>query len=98
MSWVKVSLIMHELEYSTQFKKDFKKITKRSIADIIEVGNVISILQRGETPDPKHLDHPLTGDWHGYRDCHIKPDLVLIYKIDDTSLKLARIGSHSELF
>ncbi|MCG8611295.1 MAG: type II toxin-antitoxin system YafQ family toxin [Pseudomonadales bacterium] len=89
---------MYELEYSTQFKKDFKKIIKRSISDIIEVGNVISILQRGETLDPKHVDHPLTGDWQSYRDCHVKPDLVLIYKIDDETLKLARIGSHSELF
>lgn len=91
-------MIMYELEYSTQFKKDFKKITKRSISDIIEVGNVISILQRGETLDAIHVDHPLTGDWRGYRDCHVKPDLVLIYKINDVTLKLARIGSHSELF
>jgi mRNA interferase YafQ len=89
---------MYELEYSTQFKKDFKKITKRSIPDIIEVGNVISILQRGETLDAKYVDHSLTGGWLGYRDCHVKPDLVLIYKIAVHTLKLARIGSHSELF
>ena len=89
---------MHELEYSTQFKKDFKKITKMSIPDIIEIGNIISKLQRGETLDAKNVDHPLTGNWAGFRDCHIKPDLLLIYRVFDKQLQLARIGSHSDLF
>ncbi len=89
---------MLELEYSTQFKKDFKKIAKLSITDIVEVGHVIKQLQLGKTLSEKYLDHPLSGDWKNYRDCHIKPDLVLIYKIDTDSLKLARIGTHSELF
>ncbi|OED44515.1 addiction module toxin RelE [Endozoicomonas sp. (ex Bugula neritina AB1)] len=71
---------MYSLEYSTLFKKDFKKITKMSIPDIVDVG------------------HPLAGNWLGFRDCHIKPDLVLIYRVDKTMLQLARIGSHSELF
>jgi mRNA interferase YafQ len=89
---------MLTLEYSTQFKKDFKKITKMPIPDILEVGNIISQLQRGETLPPKNVDHSLTGNWHGFRDCHIKPDLVLIYRINNETLQLARIGSHSELF
>ncbi|MEZ8107334.1 type II toxin-antitoxin system YafQ family toxin [Vibrio cortegadensis] len=89
---------MYNLEYSTQFKKDFKKVTKMPIQDILEVGNIISKLQRGETLDPKNVDHPLTGNWVGFRDCHIKPDLVLIYRIFDAKLQLARIGSHSDLF
>lgn len=89
---------MLTLEYSTQFKKDFKKITKIPIPDILEVGNVISQLQRGETLPSKNVDHPLTGNWQGFRDCHIKPDLVLIYRINNDTLQLARIGSHSELF
>ena len=89
---------MLNLEYSTQFKKDFKKIAKFSIPDIVEVGHVIKQLQLGETLPEKYADHRLSGDWENYRDCHVKPDLVLIYKIDSTSLKLARIGSHSELF
>ena len=89
---------MYNLEYSTQFKKDFKKITKMPISDIIEVGNIISKLQRNETLDPKNVDHPLTGNWSGFRDCHIKPDLVLIYRIFNGQLQLARIGSHSDLF
>ncbi|MBL4743193.1 MAG: type II toxin-antitoxin system YafQ family toxin [Cycloclasticus sp.] len=89
---------MHKLEYSNQFKKDFKKITKQPIPEVIQVGHVISTLQRGETLGSKYTDHGLTGDWLGYRDCHVKPDLVLIYKISLNVLKLARIGSHSELF
>lgn len=89
---------MYSLEYANQFKKDFKKITKMSIPDVIEVGHVISTLQHGATLEAKYVDHGLSGDWLGYRDCHVRPYLVLIYKIDSKSLKLARIGSHSELF
>lgn len=89
---------MHSLEYSTQFKKDFKKVTKLPIPDIVEVGRIISKLQRDEPLEDKHADHALTGNWHGFRDCHIKPDLVLIYRVDNGTLQLARIGSHSELF
>jgi mRNA interferase YafQ len=89
---------MYGLEYSTQFKKDFKKVIKMPITDVIEVGSVISELQKGQTLNNKYVDHSLSGNWLGYRDCHIKPDLVLIYKVDENTLKLARIGSHSELF
>lgn len=89
---------MYLLEYSNQFKKDFKKITKMQVADIIEVGGVITRLQRGESLDAKHVDHALTGNWVGFRDCHVKPDLVLIYRVHDGILQLARIGSHSEIF
>jgi mRNA interferase YafQ len=90
--------MMLKLEYSTQFKKDFKKIAKLPIPDIVEVGHLIKQLQLGETLPEKYVDHPLSGDWQNYRDCHVKPDLVLIYKIDSSYLKLARIGTHSELF
>lgn len=86
------------LEYSTQFKKDFKKVAKLPIPDAVEVGYVIKQLQMGKTLPDKYVDHSLSGNWQGYRDCHVKPDLVLIYKVDSTSLKLARIGTHSELF
>lgn len=90
--------MMLKLEYSTQFKKDFKKIAKLPIPDVIEVGHVIKKLQLGETLPEKYVDHLLTGNWQNYRDCHVKPDLVLIYKVDTDALRLARIGSHSELF
>ena len=89
---------MLKLEYSTQFKKDFKKIAKLPIPDVIEVGHIIKQLQLENPLPEKYVDHLLSGNWQGYRDCHIKPDLVLIYKVDSNSLKLARVGSHSELF
>ena len=89
---------MYKLEYSTQFKKDFKKVAKMPIPDVIEVGHVISTLKAGQKLVEKYVDHALTGNWVDYRDCHIKPDLVLIYKIEAMTLKLARIGSHSEVF
>ncbi len=89
---------MYTLDYSTQFKKDFKKITKMPIPDIIEVGSVISELQKGQTLEAKYVDHPLSGNWNKFRDCHIKPDLVLIYRIYENTLQLARIGSHSDIF
>jgi mRNA interferase YafQ len=89
---------MLTLEYSTQFKKDFKKVTKMPIPDIVEVCSVITTLQKGQTLPKKYLDHSLSGNWVGFSDCHVKPDLVLIYRVYDNYLQLSRIGSHSELF
>jgi mRNA interferase YafQ len=89
---------MYILDYSTQFKKDFKKITKMAIPDILEVGNVIGSIQKEMPLDAKYVDHPLSGNWNGFRDCHIKPDLVLIYRTYENTLQLARIGSHNDIF
>ena len=89
---------MYGLEYSSRFRKDFKKIARMSVEDVVEVGGVISRLQRAEPLDARHRDHPLAGNWNGFRDCHIKPDLVLIYRVADGVLQLARIGTHSDLF
>jgi len=89
---------MLKLEYSNQFKKDFKKVTKLSIPDILEVGNVRPKQQREETLEARYPEHALTSNWLSFRDCHIKPDLLLIYRVNDGVLQLARIGSHSELF
>ena len=86
------------LEYSNQFKKDFKKVTKMPIPDIIEVGNVISTLQKERVLEAKYVDHPLSGNWNGFRDCHVKSDLVLIYRKHGNTLQLARIGSHNDVF
>ncbi|TWX68297.1 type II toxin-antitoxin system YafQ family toxin [Colwellia sp. C1TZA3] len=93
---------MLTLDYSSQFKKDFKKdfkkVTKLSIPEIIDVGNVISTLQKGLLLDARYVDHSLIGNWHGFRDCHIKPDLLLIYRIHETYLQLARVGTQNDLF
>lgn len=62
------------------------------------IQDVIKLLLKQAPLPEKHCDHPLTGDWVNFRDCHVKPDLVLIYRTEGDSLILARIGSHSELF
>ncbi len=85
---------MRKIERTNQFKRDFKKHGD------IEV-SLIEVLYKLVNDDPlpeKYQDHPLTGEWNDHRDCHIKPDFVLIYRlIDDNTLQLVRIGSHSEL-
>lgn len=89
---------MIEIVYSTQFKKDFKKARKLPLLELKAIFDVISALEKQETLDEKLKDHELTGNWGNYRECHIKPNLLLIYQLESTTLKLARLGSHSELF
>lgn len=86
----------YKIEYSTAFKKALKKLNKK---DIDKVFNIVEKLANGEKLDIKFKDHALKGDYLGYRDCHIKPDLVLIYKKQDDRLILTcvELGSHSEL-
>ena len=84
---------------TTQFKKDFKLAMKRSMKiELLE--EVIAMLAMGETLPDKHKDHALTGNWVGHRECHILPDWLLIYRIEDEVLvlTLARTGPHSDLF
>ena len=84
---------------TTQFKKDFKLAMKRSMKiELLE--EVIAMLAMGETLPDKHKDHALTGNWVGHRECHILPDWLLIYSIEDEVLvlTLARTGTHSDLF
>ena len=84
---------------TTQFKKDFKLAMKRSMKiELLE--EVIAMLAMGETLPDKHKDHALTGNWVGHRECHILPDWLLIYRIEDEVLvlTLASTGTHSDLF
>jgi mRNA interferase YafQ len=89
------------IERSTSFKRDYKREAKgrhRATFDA-ELIPVLTALADDKPLEPRHRDHDLSGDWAGYRDCHVKPDLVLIYrKPDATTLRLARLGSHSEIF
>jgi mRNA interferase YafQ len=86
---------MRTIDRSSAFKRDFKKHGDIDAA-LIEV---LYKLLNDEVLQEKYRDHLLTGDWSGYRECHVKPDLLLIYKQpDDGTLRLARLGSHSELF
>ena len=88
-----------DIVWTTQFKKDYKLALKRHL-DIDLLDDVIWCLARGETLPEKNKDHALTGDWVGHRECHILPDWLLVYRIDDDVLvlTLARTGSHSDLF
>ncbi len=88
-----------DIIWTTQFKKDYKKALKRGL-DIDLLDNVIKQLSNGKTLEPKYRDHDLRGNWLGYKECHIAPDWLLVYKIDNgiLTLVLSRTGSHGDLF
>jgi mRNA interferase YafQ len=88
---------MNNIVYSTSFKKDFKKARKFPLSDLKTIFDIISSLE-SNTPAEKYRDHDLTGNWAGFRECHVKPDLLLIYRISNNELQLIRLGSHSDLF
>ena len=91
---------MREIERTTRFRRDYKRETRGRHGATLEASFLV-VLHALVTDKPlaeRYRDHPLSGDWAGFRDCHIKPDLVLINeKPDDTSLRLVRLGSHTEL-
>ncbi|MBR6062205.1 MAG: type II toxin-antitoxin system YafQ family toxin [Spirochaetales bacterium] len=82
---------------SNHFKKDAKKLSKKQID---KTKAVIQMIADGEVLPVKYSDHQLKGELKEYRDCHVEPDLVLIYKLEDEILTLTafRVGSHSYLF
>jgi mRNA interferase YafQ len=92
---------MRTIDRSSAFKRDYKREAKglhRLTLDA-DLMPVLVALADDQPLEQKHRDHDLSGNWVGYRECHIKPDLLLIYKKpDDVTLRLARLGSHSELF
>ncbi len=91
---------MRTIERTTQFKRDYKRELKgRYRAELDEILlPVIKTLMQDLSLSVEYQDHQLTGNWKDHRDCHIKPDLVLIYRLPDIeSLQLVRLGSHAEL-
>lgn len=84
---------------TSQFKKDYKLAMKRGL-DISLLEDIIAKLALGESLPEKNRDHALSGNWNGYRECHILPDWLLIYKLEDNILilTLVRTGTHSNLF
>lgn len=88
-----------DIVWTAQFKKDYKLALKRHL-DIELLDNIIRCLSRGETLPERNKDHALTGDWVGHRECHILPDWLLVYRIEDDILvlTLVRTGTHSDLF
>jgi mRNA interferase YafQ len=88
---------LREVIRSTAFKKDVKRADKRG-KDMAKLRAVILLMLEDAPLEPRHRDHPLKGEWLGYRDLHVEPDWVLIYKLTETELPLARTGTHSDLF
>jgi mRNA interferase YafQ len=89
---------MRKIETQSRFKHDYKREKKTDSKLDEKLTPVLKMLATDALLPPRLSDHPLSGDWKGFRDCHIKPDLVLIYAKSDGVLSLARLGSHSELF
>lgn len=88
------------IERTTTFKKDYKRELAGRHGKTLEqdLRAIVSRLVMDEPLDRRHVDHPLSGEWEDHRDCHIKPDLVLIYrKPGPDTLQLVRLGSHSKL-
>ena len=88
-----------ELKKTSQFRKDLKRVVKRSL-NIDLLDEVIQTLCERKPLEPKYRDHALMGDYAGFRECHIQPDWLLIYLIDGKNLILtaSRTGTHSDLF
>lgn len=89
----------YTVKLTTAFKKDYKQAMKRGLK-VELLDNIIVMLANGETLPEKNRDHALTGNWVGFRECHIQPDWLLIYRIENDVLvlTLTRTGTHSDLF
>jgi len=81
----------------SQFRRDVKLAQKRG-RDMAKLREIILLLVEGGPLPSRYKDHPLSGDWSHYRDCHIEPDWLLIYSVDGNDLHLVRTGTHSDLF
>ena len=82
---------------TAQFKKDLKRAKKQN-RDMEHVKRVLAKLSKMTPLTPRYKDHKLKGMWRDFRECHIEPDLLLIYTISDFELRPVRLGTHSELF
>ncbi len=88
---------MRQPDYSGQFKRDVKQLQKRG-KDMTKLKALLELIISGVPLPASYLDHPLKGDWRGYRDAHIEPDWLLIYKADADRVRFERTGRHSDLF
>ena len=90
---------MLRLEATSRFRKDLRRCQKRGY-DLGKLSKVLTELQAERPLEPRHLDHPLTGDFASCRECHIEPDWLLIYRVERDNLVLIaqRTGTHSDLF
>jgi len=89
--------VIYQIRRTAQFKKDTKRMLKRG-KDLEQLLTVVQKLADGQGLDAVYCDHPLKGDYHGKRDCHVEPDWIVIYAIEAQELVLYRTGSHADLF
>ena len=93
---------MRTIEIAAALKRDYRRAlaNPRHMQDLPPLFERVVALLSEDRPLPKNFrDHALVGDWHGYRECHLKPDLLLIYRTEgEGTLRLARLGSHAELY
>lgn len=82
---------------SSAFTRDVKRMRKRN-KDMTQLRAILTLLIERKPFPHQYLDHPLKGDWNGYRDLHIEPDWLLIYRVDGGELRLARTGTHADIF
>ena len=89
----------YEVKFTSAMKKDMKKVVKRHY-DLTLFAEIVEKIANGISLEEKYKDHELEGNWAGHRECHIKPDWLLIYQIknDVLVLELSRTGTHSDLF
>jgi mRNA interferase YafQ len=91
---------MRTIKRTNRFKRDYRREKSGRLGKKLDalLSEIISLLLEDRPLPQEAVDHALAGEWKDHRDCHIRPDLILIYrKPDDTSLELIRLGSHSEL-
>ena len=89
---------LYEVKQTVQFKRDYRLAKKRG-QNLKLLHEIILMLADGKPLPEKNRDHPLAGNWKGFRECHITPDWLLVYKLEDDILvlTLTRIGTHSDL-
>ena len=91
---------MRTVKYTNRFKRDYRREKSGVLGKKLDtlLMTVVNLLAADKPLPRRHFDHPLAGAWQDFRDCHIRPDLVLIYRLPDAdTLELVRLGSHSEL-
>ncbi len=88
---------MLKIELTAAIKKDLKKY-KHQKEVLLELQEIIELLSKRKNLPAKNRDHNLIGNWVKHRECHVRNDVLLIYKVEDDILFLTRLGSHSELF
>lgn len=88
---------MLDARYSTKFKKDFKTCLKRGY-NMERLQVIINTLRIPDTLPPRNKDHNLSGNYTGYRECHVEPDWLLVYRQSGNELLLYRTGTHADLF